>query len=134
MPTTATSIFLAKLLGPVIIAIGIGLLANADHYRRMAEEGLRSPVLIYVTGVLTMLGGLAVVLHHNVWAADWRVLITLLGWLATIGGAVRILLPQKSEPMGRWFLKHRHGMTIAAVVWLAIGAVLCFYGYARGLR
>jgi hypothetical protein len=40
-----TSIFLARLIGPVIVAIGIGLLANAAVYRKMAEEGLRSHVL-----------------------------------------------------------------------------------------
>ena len=87
-----TSIFLAKLIGPVLLAIGVGLLVNSAAYRTMAEEGLRSRVLIYLTGVLTMTAGLAVVLNHSVWAADWRVIITLLGWLA-------------------------------------IGAVLCFFGY-----
>ena len=28
-------------------------------------------------------------------------------------------------------LKHKHGLTIAGVVWLAVGAVLCFFGYVR---
>ena len=123
------SIFLAKLMGPVIVAIGIGLLANAAVYRKMAEEGLRSHVLIYLSGVLTMTAGLAIVLAHNVWAADWRVLITLLGWLLTIGGAVRIVVPQQSEAMGRRFLEHPQAMPVFAAVWLAIGAVLCFFGY-----
>ena len=124
-----TSIFLAKLIGPVLLAIGVGLLVNSAAYRTMAEEGLRSRVLIYLTGVLTMTAGLAVVINHSVWAADWRVIITLLGWLATIGGAVRIVCPQASEKMGGWMLKHPQGLTIGAVFWLAIGAVLCFFGY-----
>ena len=57
----------------------------------MAEEFLRSRALIYLSGLLTMTAGLAIVLAHNVWARDWPVLITVLGWLATIGGAVRIV-------------------------------------------
>jgi hypothetical protein len=124
-----TSIFLARLIGPVIVAIGIGLLANAAVYRKMAEEGLRSHVLIYLSGLLMMTAGLATVLSHNVWAADWRVLITLIGWLGTIGGAVRIVIPQQAESVGRWFLGHPQIMPVAAVVWLAIGALLCFFGY-----
>jgi hypothetical protein len=95
-----TSIFLARLIGPVIVAIGIGLLADAAVYRKMAEEGLRSHVLIYLSGLLMMTAGLATVLSHNVWAADWRVLITLIGWLGTIGGAVRIVIPQQAESVG----------------------------------
>jgi uncharacterized membrane protein len=123
------SIFLAKLIGPVFLAIGIGLLANAAHYRKMAEEGVRSHVLLYLSGILAMSAGLAIVLTHNVWAADWRVLITLLGWLTTIGGAVRIVAPQQSEAMGRRFLEHPQAMTGFAVAWLAVGAVLCLFGY-----
>jgi|SRR5262245_53075340 uncharacterized membrane protein len=129
MPASATSIFLARLIGPVLIAIAVGMLVNKDHYRRMAEEGLRSHVLIYVTGVLTMAAGLAIVLTHNVWALNWRVLITLIGWLFLIGGAVRIVAPQQPEQMGRWFLRHPQGMLIMPVVLLALGAVLCFFGY-----
>ena len=41
-----------------------------------------------------MSAGLAVVLTHNVWVADWPVLITILGWLTAIAGAFRLLAPQ----------------------------------------
>ena len=63
----------------------------------MAEEFLRSRALIYLSGLLTMTAGLAIVLTHNVWVADWPVLITMLGWLATIGGAVRIASRTRSR-------------------------------------
>jgi hypothetical protein len=126
-----TSVFLAKLIGPLFIAVGIGLVMNAPVYRKLAEEFLRSHALIYLSGLLTMSAGVAVVLTHNVWTSDWRIVITLLGWLAAIGGAMRIMVPQQSERIGRWFTAHSASLTAAAVVWLAIGAVLCFFGYFR---
>ena len=126
-----TSVFLAKLIGPVFLAVGIGLMVNAAVYRKLAEEFLRSHALIYLSGLLTMTAGLAVVLAHNVWAADWRIIITLLGWLAAIGGALRIVVPQQSESMGRWFMARPARLTVAAAMWLAIGALLCFFGYFR---
>src|SRR5687768_8622172 len=116
-----TSLFLAKLIGPVFVAVGIGLLVNAAAYRAMAEEALRSKALIYISGLITMTAGIAVLLVHNVWTPNWRVIITILGWLATIGGALRIVWPQQSEAIGRWFIARPASMTIAAVVWLAIG-------------
>jgi uncharacterized membrane protein len=125
------SAFLAKLMGPLFLAVGIGLIANAATYRKLAAEFLDSTALVYLSGVLTMAAGVALVLTHNVWAADWRVLITVLGWLLAIGGAVRIVIPQGTQKIGRRFLKHPQGAIIAAVVWLAIGAVLCFFGYFR---
>ena len=48
-----------------------------------------------------MLAGMALVLTHNVWTADWPLLITLLGWLGVIGGAVRIIVPQGTQEIGR---------------------------------
>ncbi len=126
-----TSIFLAKLIGPLLMVAAIGLLVNARAYRAMAQDFLRNPPLIYVTGVLAMTAGLAIVLYHNVWSADWRVIITLLGWAATIGGAVRIVLPNKVRAIGEAMLDKPMAMTIGGVAWIILGAVLCFFGYVR---
>ena len=90
-PSLRISVFLARLLGPVCVAIAIGVLINAAAYRAMAEEFLHSGALIYVTGLLGMTAGVAILLNHNAWVADWRFLITLFGWLTTIGGAQRII-------------------------------------------
>jgi hypothetical protein len=126
-----TSAFLAKLIGPIFLAVGIGLLANAAAYRTLAGELLGSTAQIYLSGLLTMTAGMALVLTHNVWAPDWRILITLLGWLAAIGGAARIVVPQGSQRIGRSLLARRQSLAVAAAIWLAIGAVLSFFGYFR---
>ena len=130
-PPLRISVFLARLLGPVCVAIAIGVLINAAAYRAMAEEFLHSGALIYVTGLLGMTAGVAILLNHNVWVGDWRVLITIFGWLAAIGGAQRIIWPQGTEAAIRWFLVNPRSLVVAGIIWLVIGAVLCFYGYFR---
>ena len=125
----ATSLFLAKLIGPLMLAVGIGIFVNGAIYRLLADEFLRSRALIYLSGLLTMTAGLAIVLTHNVWRADWPVLITILGWLLLIGGAFRIVMPQGTERIGRRLLKEKHGLTIGGIVWVAAGAILCVFGY-----
>ena len=127
----ANSIFLARLIGPLMLAVGIGIFVNGAVYRLLADEFLRSRALIYLSGLLTMTAGLALILTHNVWRADWPVIITILGWLAAIGGAFRIVMPQGTERIGRRVLKHKHGLTIAGMVWLVVGAILCMFGYIR---
>ena len=126
-----TSIFLARLMGPIFLAVGIGVLANATVYRELAEEFLNSHVLVYLSGLLLMTAGMAIVLTHNLWVRDWRIIITLLGWLGVIGGALRIVVPQSAETIGRWFLAQPRGHAVAAVIWLGIGAVLTSFGYTR---
>jgi len=127
----ATSIFLARLIGPVAIAGAVGMFLNGAAFRAMAQEFLRSPALIYLSGLLTMTAGLAVVLNHNLWVADWRVLLTVFGWLAAIGGAVRIALPRQVRAMGEAMLDKPMTMTAGATVWLAFGILFCFFGYFR---
>ena len=41
-----TSIFLARLIGPVMALVGVSLLVNELAFRKMAQEFLRSPALI----------------------------------------------------------------------------------------
>src|SRR6516225_10109 len=85
----ATSVFLARLLGPLLLAVGAGILINPKAFRTMASEVVRSVTLVYLFGLFDFAAGLAIVLTHNVWVANWRVLITILGWLMLIRGAVR---------------------------------------------
>jgi hypothetical protein len=124
-----TSIFLAKLIGPVCLVIGLALLINGAAFRTLAKEFLDNPALMFLSGVITLPAGLAVVLTHNVWAGDWRILITILGWLAVIGGAARILAPQRATAVGRTMLANPSTLPISTGVYLVIGALLCFFGY-----
>src|SRR5262249_7414908 len=134
MPTVASpriSLFLARLLGPVFVAIAIGVLVNGAVFRAIAEGSLRSHALIYLTGLFAITPGVAILLNPYVLAAGLRVLLTLCGWLAAIGGAQRIIWPQWTEAAVRWFLATPTSLVVAGIVWLVIGAVLCFYGYFR---
>jgi hypothetical protein len=96
-----TSIFLAKLIGPFALALGAALLVNGAAFRTLANEFLTAPALIFLSGIITLPAGLAIVLTHNVWTPDWRALVTLVGWLALITGAVRMIAPQRVSTFGK---------------------------------
>jgi len=124
-----TSIFIAKLLGPVYAVVGIALLVKVESYRVMLQEFLQSAVLRYLAGLLGLLAGLALVLTHNVWVFDWRLLITLIGWVTIVRAVVTILQPEQIVALGNAVLKHRTAFTVAAAVNLLIGLVLTYFGY-----
>ena len=128
------SVYLAKLIGPVMLAVAAGLFANGKHYRTMAEEALRSTILIYLTGLISLTAGLAIVLAHNVWVPDWRILITLLGWLAVLSGVVRVVHPQTTQDVGRRMLNSPHAMTIAGAFWVGVLAARRLRDWGEGRR
>ena len=125
----SNSVFLARLIGPVMIVVGLAVFANPRGFREMAEEFLASRALMFLSGLILMPAGLAIALTHNVWTADWRVLITLLGWLAAIGGALRLFGPLFVLKAGHAMLSKPHFTSIAAAIWVALGLLFCFFGY-----
>ena len=124
-----TSIFLAKLIGPMLMTFSAALLINQDNMRDMAADFLEHRGLIFLAGVLTLLGGLAIVITHNVWVAGWPVVITIFGWLCVIGGVFRIVFPDSVKSIGESMLEKRGMLTVSGIVQALIGAWLCYVGY-----
>src|SRR5688572_24746470 len=129
--SASTSVFMAKLIGPFFLALGAGLLVNGDCYRDITREFLNSKSLICLAGVISLPAGLAIVLTHNVWTLDWRVLITIIGWLSIAAGAFRMVAPQQAADFGRSKADNPLLIKIGGAIWLVVGALLCFFGYLR---
>jgi uncharacterized membrane protein len=126
-----TSIFLAKLLGPVLLVAGIAMLVNRKNLDAIVQELFRSPLLLLLLGIIDLAVGLAIVLTHNVWVADWRLIITLLGWFLMVRGAVRMLIPDQAKAFGAKVLKDPNVVTGSLAGTTALGLALSYFGYAR---
>lgn len=86
--------FLAGLIGPTLAATALSLLINGELLPQMVDLIARDFSLIFVFGIITLVAGLAVVLSHNVWRG-WPIMVTVIGWLAVVGGAARVLFPSQ---------------------------------------
>ena len=74
------------LVGPTLVAM---LLAEFPLVQPNLYD-TQIPPVIYLSGVLMFVAGLAVVRAHNVWVRNWTVLITLSGWFLLALGLVRM--------------------------------------------
>ena len=124
-----TSVFLARLLGPLLLLTGAGIVLNPKSFRTIAGEVVRSVTLVYLFGFMDLAAGLAIVLTHNVWVASWRVLITLIGWLLLIRGAVRIVAPEIVMGYAAKVIRNKQLIPAAGAVVGVLGLVLCYFGY-----
>jgi hypothetical protein len=123
--------FLAKLLGPILAVVAVGVPMNRKSLGALAQGVLGNPALLFLLGFLDFVSGLAIVLIHNVWVADWRVISTLLGWLLIVRGMVRILIPDQVKPCGAKLHKSPNAATASLAVALVLGLVPSYFGYAH---
>jgi len=126
------STFLAQLIGPLALALGLGVLFNRVQVRGVLDEFIRNPAVMFLAGMISFPAGLAVVLVHNVWVADWPVIITVMGWLTTITGAFRLVAPDATIRFGRRAYETPNGVLFGGISWVVLGVILTFFGYLKG--
>ncbi|UCC85028.1 MAG: hypothetical protein JSW46_08990 [Gemmatimonadota bacterium] len=110
-----------------ILVVGLSYLIQADEWVRWIEETTSNPQRLMTLGLLLLVMGLALVSAHNLWVADWRVVITVFSWGAAVKGALLLLFPQLGRKFHRWsesFL--RRYMRVAGGLWAVLGAWLCY--------
>lgn len=74
------------ILGPTIVAMIVSEFPLVQPHLYDAQI----PPVVYLSGVLMFVGGLAVVRAHNHWTRDWTVLVTLSGWFFLVLGLIRM--------------------------------------------
>lgn len=77
---------LAGLVGPTLVAV---ILSEHPLVQPHLYDAQIPPV-VYLSGVLIFVAGLAIVRVHNQWRLNWTVLVTLTGWLGLVVGLVRM--------------------------------------------
>jgi hypothetical protein len=97
----------------------------------VAEEVVKSRVQLWLSGVLALTTGLAIVLSHNEWDLSWEVIITIIGWLAILRGLLRLLIPQQiGDFLSRALARGPQVLTGVGVVALVVGAFLAWKGFS----
>lgn len=130
----ATTKMIAGLMGPTLLAIGIAMLVNARHFPEMAKQIGNDPGLIFVSGILLLVAGLAIVRVHNVWSGGWRVVVTVLGWLAVISGILRMLLPFWAASIASSLGQSSTPVIIGALVPLFVSAFLSCLSFLQSVH
>ena len=77
---------IAGLVGPTFVVMLISEFPLVQPHLYDAQI----PPVVYLSGVLMFVAGLAIVRAHNHWVRDWTVLVTLSGWFALILGLFRM--------------------------------------------
>ncbi len=115
---------IAGLVGPTIVAM------TASEFPLVQPNlyDAQIPPVVYLSGVLMFVGGLAIVRMHNHWARDWTVLVTLSGWFFLALGLFRMFaagLYQRGSANTSTAV-----FMVLEVILLVIGVIMTFKAYS----
>jgi hypothetical protein len=120
---------LAVLMGSALVIVGITVF-NKSYFNAIMTDFINSKVLLWITGLITFVMGTVVVALYNVWNADWRLLVTLLGWLTVIKGAVIMLFPSSMTLVYHRLLSNRL-LTFSGIYALLLGDSFLLLGLPK---
>ena len=123
----ALSNYLAELWGISIVAVSLALLIKPKYLKRLFTE-IENQATMLFWGIVSLVIGLAMILAHNIWAQNWQVAITILGWASLIKGLAVLFLPELTKKYAKK-MENQQWLPIALVIMLFAGLVITYLGF-----
>ena len=123
-----TSIFLAKVIGLFGAISTMAIIICYKSHIAMEENASKNPTTIYLSGFLFLMLGVLLIVSHQIWTCDWRVIITILGWLVLAKGIMRILFTDKVKNLINK-KKNDKRFLLAEIVSFLISTYLIYQGF-----
>lgn len=93
------SIFFGQLWGWLLVILGLVFLIRSKVFLTELFKLANDETFDLLSGYLALILGLVTVILHNVWVGDWRVIITIFGWLSLVKGIVRVGFPEVTRKL-----------------------------------
>jgi hypothetical protein len=84
-----SSLILARFWSILIMAFTVAFLIHPKSLERLYSY-LEDEKFVFIIGFFSFIIGLITILLHNVWEANWSIMVTIFGWIALIKGISRI--------------------------------------------
>lgn len=115
------------LLASALLVVGASLALRPRVWTRAFAAVAPHPLTPLLGGLYALLVGLVIVVLHNLWVADLRVVVTILGWLAVASGVVMLLAPEVYMMVLRRIPLTTRLVAIRGVVRVVLGGAILSY-------
>ena len=89
------SLFLTKFWGWYLIIFFVVLSFNPKRIKQIFED-LKDEKFLIIVAFIAIIVGLLNILIHNIWEPNWKLIITLIGWLALFIGLSLFVFPKRT--------------------------------------
>ena len=123
------SIFLAKLFGLYFLIAGVIVMYRQKSYMHIMMDVLGDKGLLMVVAACQLIAGLALVIAHPIWSANWQGLITLIGAWIMVEGIFYLAAPYTK--VVRWvkMFSNSTWFTSGGLLSVVLGAYLAGKGF-----
>ncbi len=126
------SIFLARVLGLYFIIVCLALLFRFKEIRKSFDEMVSNKAHVFLRAFLSLVIGILLVVSHSIFVLDWRLLITLIGYLALLKGICLLFFPEKMLVYKHAVMDKQPIYYTIVIIFLLIGAFLAYHGFWCG--
>ena len=120
--------FLAKVVGLYLFLAGILCAVKYNSLRQVVNEYFDSPALVMLGGAVNIVFGLLIVVSHSVWEINWKIVITLMGYLMLTKGILHWFFVDTASS---WASRLSGGSfyLYASIAMIMLGIYLTYIGY-----
>ena len=90
-----SSVFLAKFWGWYLIIFFLILSFNPNRIKQIFKD-LKYEKFLILSSFVSIIVGLLNILFHNKWQLNWKIIITLIGWISLFKGLSLFIFPKRT--------------------------------------
>lgn len=110
---------IAAVVGPTLMIVTTSEFLNLSIWDDV------HPTVVYLNGMIFLIGGLIIVTTHNVWRLGFPLLVTVSGWLLIAAGTLRMFFPTAQQ------LAAGFGTYLVIGLLFALGAALIVHAFLK---
>ena len=123
--------FLAKCFGIYFLILTLAMFTNMPQFMQRIDSLIHDSNAMFVTGFFTLILGVMLVVGHNIWEKNWRVIITIIAWLTLLKGVLILYYPSGLSEFSMSIMGSATAAYCSAAFDFALGCILVYCGFRR---
>jgi hypothetical protein len=119
--------------GVVLLVFGASFLLNGTFWAISLKRMLSESSLTFPFFLVLLICGVLMVMGHNLWVGDWRVLVTIVGWMTLLKSVTILLAPWLLAAYAGWSeIALATAVRAGGLLWLSFGGVVTYFSLVVG--
>lgn len=118
--------------GTFLLVFGLSFLINAGFWADMFKRISTDSQQVFTLLMVLLICGVLMVMGHNLWVGDWRVIVTIVAWAVLIKSIALILVPRILRTYANWSdTTMMTWLRVGSILWMLAGGVVLYFAHAR---
>ena len=123
------SIFLARVFALYFLAMGLAVIFHRKYIQECIDHIFENQAMLFVVSFMTLIIGILLVVAHPTWTSDWRVLITIIAWIALLKGIIFLFFPRHLKVFQRKMLMRPMLYPMIGILTVCLGLFFSYCGF-----